>query len=98
LSPDDVKYREEIILAEKEARENKTGCKWGKSEKKEGEKKFKWRRLTAEKLGLEVVGACEAKKYIGERIIIQGKVVDAYHHLKSNTVFLNLCYRLLLRF
>jgi micrococcal nuclease len=31
FSPKDTKYREEITLAEKLARENKVGCKWGKS-------------------------------------------------------------------
>jgi endonuclease YncB( thermonuclease family) len=29
FSPEDLKYREEITLAEKWARENKVGCKWG---------------------------------------------------------------------
>jgi len=29
FSPENIKYREEISLAEKEARENKIGCKWG---------------------------------------------------------------------
>jgi len=29
FSPENVKYREEIIAAEREARENKVGCKWG---------------------------------------------------------------------
>jgi endonuclease YncB( thermonuclease family) len=32
FSPEDTKYREEITLAEKLARENKVGCKWGSSE------------------------------------------------------------------
>ena len=92
FSPEDTKYREEIIQAEKEARENKIGCKWGgkslvNSEEKKSE--FKWERLTTERLGYDVVGACLAGKYLGRELIVEGKIVDTYRDLKSNTVFLN---------
>lgn len=90
-SPEDVKHREEIAEAEKEAKENKVGCKWGQEEIIVEEKKteFQWQKLTTEKLGYDVVGACQAGKYLGRELIVEGKVVDTYHDLKSNTVFLN---------
>ncbi len=90
FSPEDVKYKEEIILAEKEARENKIGCKWGEIKIVEEKKpEFQWEKLTTEKLGYEVVGACLAGKYLGRELIVEGKVVDTHRDLKSNTVFLN---------
>ena len=91
FSPEDKKYREEIIKLEKEARENKIGCKWGetKSVEKEEKSEFQWERLTSEKLGYDVVGACLAGKYLGQKLIVEGKIVDTYRDLKSNTVFLN---------
>ena len=91
-SPEDVKYREEIAEAEIEAKENKIGCKWGETEvKKEEETKteLQWEKLTTEKLGYDVVAACEAGQYLGRELIVEGKVADAYHDSKSNTVFLN---------
>ena len=90
FSPEDVKYREEIAQAEKEAKDNKIGCKWGEAEVVEENKiEFRWERLTAEKLGFDVVGACLAGKYLGRELIVEGKIVDTYRDLKSNTVFLN---------
>ena len=90
FSPEDVKYREEIAQAEKEAKENKIGCKWGEAEVVEENKtEFRWERLTTEKLGFDVVGACLAGKYLGRELIVEGKIVDTYRDLKSNTVFLN---------
>ena len=88
----DLKYQKEITEAEKEAIENKIGCKWSEKEtKKEEETKteYQWEKLTTEKLGFDVVGACEAGKYLGRELIIEGKVADAYHDSKSNTVFFN---------
>ena len=92
FSPEDVKYRGEISQAEKEEKENKIGCKWSGVEiKKEEETKteYQWEKLTTEKLGYDVVEACEAGKYLGRELIMEGKVADAYYDLKSNTVFLN---------
>ena len=94
-SPEDVKYREEVALAEKEAKDNKVGCKWSAYAKASADKSsdekvvFQWEKLTTEKLGYDVVGACQAGKYLGRDLIVEGKVVDTYHDLKSNTVFLN---------
>lgn len=93
FSPEDVKYREEIVQAEKEAKDSKVGCKWSASPKATTEKdervELQWQKLTTEKLGLEVVGACLAGKYVGRELIVEGKVVDTHRDLKSNTVFLN---------
>ena len=93
FSPEDVKYREEVTQAEKEAKENKIGCKWSTKTKTptEGEEKeqFQWEKLTTEKLGFDVVLACEAGQYLGRELIVEGKVADAYHDSKSNTVFFN---------
>ena len=93
-SPEDVKYREEITQAEKEAKENKVGCKWSAYAKASADKSsdekvvFQWEKLTTEKLGFDVVGACLAGKYLGRELIVEGKVADAYRS-KTNTVFLN---------
>jgi len=88
--PEDVKYREDIAEAEKGAKDNKVGCKWGEIKiVDEKNVKLQWKKLTTEKLGFEVVGACLAGKYLGRELIVEGKVADTYHDLKSNTVFLN---------
>jgi len=90
FSPEDVKYREEIAQAEKEAKANRIGCKWGETKIVEEKKaELQWERLTTEKLGFDVVGACLAGKYLGRELIVEGKVVDTHRDLKSNTVFLN---------
>lgn len=90
----DVKYKEEIVLTEKTAVDNKVGCKWSdfvkdSADKSSNEKtEFFWEDLTKEKTGLKVVGACNAGNYYGKEIIVEGKIVDAYRS-KTNTVFLN---------
>jgi micrococcal nuclease len=95
FSPEDVQYREEITQAEKQAKENKIGCKWSVAPAEEvladeNEKtEFQWEKLTSEKLGFDVVGACLAGKYLGRELIVEGKIVDTHRDLKSNTVFLN---------
>jgi len=88
FSPENIKYREEISLAEKEARENKIGCKWGNVAKVEEKTEFQWENLTPDKTGLKVIDACQAGNYYGDEIIVEGKVVDAYLS-KKNNVFLN---------
>ena len=89
FSPEDVKYREEITNAEKEAKENKIGCKWGEKEiVKEEKGEFQWQNLTSELTGLKVIGACQAGNYYGKEMIVEGKVADGYRS-KTNTVFLN---------
>jgi len=88
FSPENIKYREEISLAEKEARENKIGCKWGNVAKVEEKTEFQWKNLTQEKTGLKVIDACQAGNYYGKEVIVEGKVVDTYRS-KKNNVFLN---------
>ncbi len=94
--PPDTKYREEITKAEEEAVDNKIGCKWSENSEKslktpeETEpNEFQWEKLTTERLGYRVTSSCKAEKWAGEKLIVEGKVADAYHDLKSNTVFLN---------
>jgi len=94
----ETKYQEEISEVEKNARENKIGCKWlsyVKTSDNESayaeildDNNFHWEKLTFELTGMEIVGACETKNYLGEEIIIQGKIASAYCS-KTNTVFLN---------
>ncbi|PJE69566.1 MAG: hypothetical protein COU98_01385 [Candidatus Staskawiczbacteria bacterium CG10_big_fil_rev_8_21_14_0_10_38_10] len=86
----DVKYKEEITLAEKEAIDKKVGCKWSGFVKDSGDEKteFSWDKLTPELTGLKVIGACQAGNYYGKEAIVEGKIVDAYRS-KTNTVFLN---------
>jgi len=90
--PEDVKYKDEIIKAEAQARENKLGCKWGGEEQikpKEQLNNYSWSKLTPEKTGLSVIGACNAGNYINKEMIVEGKIADAYKS-KTNTIFLNL--------
>jgi micrococcal nuclease len=88
FSPEGTKYREEISLAEKEARENKIGCKWGSIVKAEEKTEFQWKNLREDKTGLKVIGACQAENYYGKEVIVEGKVADTYRS-KKNNVFLN---------
>mgnify|MGYP001600820361 FL=1 len=81
FSPDNIKYKEEISNAEKEARENKIGCKWGET--------FTAQPTELPKVvGSDAISACNAGNYIGKEKIIAGKVADSYKS-KTNTVFLN---------
>ena len=96
FSPEDVKYREEITQAEKDAKENEIGCKWSISVPQDGtsaaenqKTEFSWEELTAEKTGLKIIGACQAGNYYGKEMIVEGKIVDT-NRSKTNTVFLNL--------
>jgi len=88
FSPEDLKYREEISLAEKEARENRIGCKWGALTKTDEKRELRWENLTEEKTGLKVIDACQAGNYYGKEVIVEGRVVDTYRS-KKNNVFLN---------
>jgi micrococcal nuclease len=83
---ENAKYKDEIISAEKFAKENKIGCKW---KDLNFEEKLNWEKLKEDKLKIEIIDACSAINYIGKEVIIEGKVVDSYRSLKSNTVFLN---------
>jgi len=89
--PEDIKYKEKIIEAETQARENKKGCKWDKEEQtkpKEINNDDDWSKLIPEDVELDIIGACNAGNYIGKEKIIEGRIVDAYRS-KTNTIFLN---------
>jgi len=89
--PEDVKYKDKIIKAETQARENKRGCKWGGEEQTktiEPTNDYDWNKLTSKKTGLDVIGACNAGNYIDKEKIVEGRIVDTYKS-KTNTVFLN---------
>lgn len=88
FSPEDVKYREQITQAEKEARESQTGCKWSPAAATVQERVFDWETLNTENTGLKVVGVCQAGNYYGKEIIVEGRIASA-NRSKTNTVFLN---------
>jgi len=90
-SAEDFKHQEEIRAAEKQAKENKIGCKWSPenlTNENEESVKLQWEKLTTESTKLKVIGACQAGNYYGQEIIVEGKIVNAYRS-KTNTVFLN---------
>lgn len=80
ISPKEGKYQKEIIEAEREARENKIGCKWARENLLE--------KSLLESKKLEVVDPCQAHNYYGKEVIVAGKVISTYRS-KSNTIFLN---------
>jgi len=84
----DLKYKDEISLAEKTAIENKIGCKWAVSKPSPPPPSVKFENLTSEKTGLEIIFACNSGNYYGKEAIVEGKIIDAYRS-KTNTVFLN---------
>jgi len=91
FSPEDVKYQEEIATAEKQAKENKIGCKWSPETlmaESKGAVEFQWEKLTTELTGLKVIGACQAGNYYGKEAIVEGKIANTYRS-KTNTMFLN---------
>jgi len=84
----DVKYKDEITLAEKTAIDGKVGCKWNgqKAIQQTGPGKFE--NFTSEKIGLDVVGACNAGNYYEKEMIVEGRVASASKS-NTNTVFFN---------
>ena len=88
----DVKYKEEIVAAEKIAVENKIGCKWSGagavSQGQNNQTVFQWEKLTTEATGIKIVGACNAASEMGKEAIVEGEIADA-NRSKTSTVFLN---------
>jgi len=80
------KYKDELVKTEKRARESRVGCKWG--EKEVEKENGNWKELSEEKTNKKVISACEAQNFLGEEIIVEGKVADVYVS-KKNNVFLN---------
>jgi micrococcal nuclease len=96
FSPENTKYKKEILAAEKRARENKIGCKWRRSKaepepeyRSEPEEEDEEEEEEDEPDSVEIIGACNAGNYIGEEKIVQGKIVDTYKY-QTVSVFLNL--------
>jgi len=92
-STEGSKYQSEIALAEKNAIDNKVGCKWGgygatKSGLINRDKIYQWSKLTPELTNLEKIESCSADEYYNQEVIVEGWVADAYRS-KTNTVFLN---------
>jgi endonuclease YncB( thermonuclease family) len=80
------KYQEDFINAENIARENRIGCKWNNSNWLPGSniaQTNNWVKLVG-----DAVPACQAQNFVGQDVIIEGKVVDVYTS-SSNTVFIN---------
>ncbi|MEM2932885.1 MAG: thermonuclease family protein [Candidatus Pacearchaeota archaeon] len=77
----DDPYKDLFIEAEREARENRMGCKWNNTFS-ESLRPANLRNLN------DSIYACDAKNYIGEEKIVEGTVVDIGKS-KTNTTFLN---------
>ncbi len=92
-STEGSKYQSEIALAERNAIDNKIGCKWGgygatKSDLINRDKDYQWSKLTPELTNLKKIESCSANEWYNKEVIIEGWVSDAYRS-KTNTVFLN---------
>ncbi len=98
------RYKEEILEAEKNARLNGIGCKWGdveieedlEEESDEDDEEYVCLGCedeledNREEVELEdgVIFVCNAGNYLGEDKVVEGLVVDVYRS-NSDTVFLN---------
>lgn len=81
LAPN-LKYEKECQALEKKAIDQKLGCKWGNFQKE----LFSDSKTQLKKD--EIVQACKAKNYIGQRKYVEGFVV-AVTRSKKNNIFLN---------
>ena len=91
FSAGNVKYKKEIIDAERQAREGKTGCKWGATKEEETPRtpnEHRWSRLTPSLTGLDVIDACNAGSHTGRKMIVEGEVADSYRY-RTTSIFLN---------
>ncbi|MBL7053556.1 MAG: thermonuclease family protein [Candidatus Portnoybacteria bacterium] len=92
-STEGSKYQSEIALAEKNAIDNKIGCKWGgygaiESNLINRDKTYQWSELTPELTNLKKIESCSADEYYNKEVIVEGWVADAYRS-QTDTVFLN---------
>ena len=83
---ENAKYRQEIVAAEKYAQENGIGCKWGGNAYKEPDGKAGAASQSTQAAG--AIQACDAGKYIGKEMAVEGKVVQGTKS-RTGTVFLN---------
>ncbi|MEM1535253.1 MAG: thermonuclease family protein [Candidatus Pacearchaeota archaeon] len=77
----DDPYKEQFIQAEKQARESRLGCKWSNLSSMSNHS-LDWN------LSEGSIYACDARNYIGQEKVVEGKIVEIYKS-KANTVFLN---------
>ena len=82
IMEDNVKYREELIEAQKEAEEEGKGCLWNKSIKRDFNSEVRWVKLDG-----EAYGPCEVEA--GKEVVVEGRVEDSYKKDLFG-VFLNL--------
>ncbi len=88
FSPENTKYKQEIIAAEQEARQARAGCKWsGISSEITEQTTSGWVKFPDDS-GMPIVGACNAGNYMGQDVIVEGYIVDVYKS-RTNTVFMN---------
>ena len=90
FGPDNKKYKEEILNAESNSRENNIGCKWKEfnNENEGTEENVPLGESDSLDLAEGVVFVCNAGNYLGETKTVQGKVVDVYRS-QTDTIFLN---------
>lgn len=93
--PENQKYKTEILEAEKNARENKIGCKWKNLEdnnqpNNQEDNNFPIQEETQEPIDPDsnTIHVCNTQKYYGQEIIVQGKVSGVFKS-DTNTVFIN---------
>lgn len=94
FSPQNIKYKQEILAAEKYARENRMGCKWGEQESEpvsepdtEAETEESITKSTPESSS-GIIYACNAGNYINQEKTVEGKIVDTYKY-RATSIFLN---------
>ena len=85
FNPTNIKYRDVITAAEKEAIDNKVGCKWGEGPKKAQEERAE--PSEAVRSGAAIL-AQDAVNYYGKKKTVEGRIVDGFIS-KTGTVFLN---------
>lgn len=87
-SVEGLKYGDQYLEAEKEARDSKTGCKWQIDDwtaVKDQKNTTNWSLKPQGEFKL--VEACQTSEEIGKKAIVEGRIVDSYQDDK--VIFLN---------
>jgi len=95
IMEENVDYREDLIEAEEYARKEGIGCLWNETEREKyndigiglEDVNVEWENLDDERL--EIIESCDSTNYIGEEVIVEGRVDDSFR-LDMNVIFLNL--------
>ncbi len=92
FDPNNNKYRKEITQAENKAINKSVGCQWSNiSSSKENEfVNLKDGAKSEKNNNLKTINPCQAKDYIGKKVVVQGRIAGIYKEVKDNIVFLNL--------